>query len=74
MAKGRNNLLGVGGQRRKMSRSARQGAPGYGPGSQADPLSQKQELLRKLRERAEGRTGDQDAAGTASKAEDGAAE
>ncbi|SED72025.1 hypothetical protein SAMN05216483_4405 [Streptomyces sp. 2131.1] len=54
MAKSRNNLLGVGGQRKKLSRS---GAQGAGPAGEADrrtAADQKQELLRKMRERAEG--------------------
>ncbi|MFG2564460.1 DUF6243 family protein [Streptomyces sp. NPDC048567] len=55
MAKSRNNLLGVGGQRKKLSRT---GAQGAGPaGEAADRRSaadQKQELLRKMRERAAG--------------------
>ncbi|WP_406287876.1 DUF6243 family protein [Streptomyces sp. NBC_00209] len=55
MAKSRNNLLGVGGQRKKLSRG---GAQGAGPaGEAADRKSaadQKQELLRKMRERAAG--------------------
>ncbi|RII17237.1 hypothetical protein DSC45_13820 [Streptomyces sp. YIM 130001] len=53
MAKSRNNLLGVGGQRKKLSR-----ADQYGPGqSRTDDrraaLDQKQELLRKMRSRVE---------------------
>ncbi|NED14154.1 DUF6243 family protein [Streptomyces sp. SID9124] len=54
MAKSRNNLLGVGGQRKKLSRA---GAQGAGPAGEADRRSaadQKQELLRKMRERAAG--------------------
>ncbi|MEU2245615.1 DUF6243 family protein [Streptomyces sp. NPDC019224] len=54
MAKSRNNLLGVGGQRKKLSRAEAQGA---GPAREADRRSaadQKQELLRKMRERAAG--------------------
>ncbi|MFG2759892.1 DUF6243 family protein [Streptomyces wuyuanensis] len=54
MAKGRNNLLGVGGQRRKLSRADQQG---NGPAGQADrrtAADQKQELLRKMRERTQG--------------------
>ncbi|MDI9887638.1 DUF6243 family protein [Streptomyces sp. HNM0645] len=53
MAKGRNNLLGVGGQRRKLSRADQQG---NGPASQADrrtAADQKQEILRKMRERTQ---------------------
>ncbi|MFE6036126.1 DUF6243 family protein [Streptomyces sp. NPDC056452] len=54
MAKSRNNLLGVGGQRKKLSRAEQQGA---GPARNADrrtAAEQKQELVRKMRERAEG--------------------
>ncbi|MER5895729.1 DUF6243 family protein [Streptomyces sp. NPDC001876] len=54
MAKSRNNLLGVGGQRKKLSRAEQQGA---GPARDADrrtAAEQKQELVRKMRERAEG--------------------
>ncbi|NEC68225.1 DUF6243 family protein [Streptomyces sp. SID9727] len=54
MAKSRNNLLGVGGQRKKLSRN---GAQGAGPDREADrrtAADQKQELLRKMRERAAG--------------------
>ncbi|MFC8537290.1 DUF6243 family protein [Streptomyces sp. NPDC057249] len=61
MAKSRNNLLGVGGQRKKLSRA---GAQGAGPARDADRKSaadQKQELLRKMRERAAG-TGQPDTA------------
>ncbi|MEV7234902.1 DUF6243 family protein [Streptomyces sp. NPDC051020] len=52
MAKSRNNLLGVGGQRKKLSRADQQGV---GPARNADrkaAADQKQELLRKMRERA----------------------
>ncbi|WP_031082702.1 DUF6243 family protein [Streptomyces sp. NRRL WC-3549] len=52
MAKSRNNLLGVGGQRKKLSRADQQG---NGPAREADrkaSADQKQELLRKMRERA----------------------
>ncbi|MGW8951582.1 DUF6243 family protein [Streptomyces sp. NPDC055709] len=54
MAKSRNNLLGVGGQRKKLSRADQHG---NGPARQADrqaTADQKQELLRKMRERAQG--------------------
>ncbi|MEW2485452.1 DUF6243 family protein [Streptomyces sp. NPDC048411] len=53
MAKSRNNLLGVGGQRKKLSRADQQDA---GPARNADrkaAADQKQELLRKMRERAQ---------------------
>ncbi|MEU5717408.1 DUF6243 family protein [Streptomyces sp. NPDC020403] len=52
MAKSRNNLLGVGGQRKKLSRAEQQGA---GPARTADRKAaedKKQELVRKMRERA----------------------
>ncbi|PZT74982.1 MULTISPECIES: DUF6243 family protein [unclassified Streptomyces] len=58
MAKSRNNLLGVGGQRKKLSRA---GAQGAGPAGEADRRSaadQKQELLRRMRERAAAPTTD----------------
>ncbi|WP_436736769.1 DUF6243 family protein [Streptomyces sp. BBFR102] len=55
MAKSRNNLLGVGGQRNKLPRNGR---PASAPGGPADnrpaALDQKQELLRKMRERTAG--------------------
>lgn len=68
MAKSRNNLLGVGGQRKKLSRAEQQGA---GPARDADrrtAAEQKQELLRKMRERAAGPASSDD-----SVASDGAA-
>ncbi|MFD6420297.1 DUF6243 family protein [Streptomyces sp. NPDC060194] len=53
MAKSRNNLLGVGGQRKKLSR-----ADQHGNGPAAEPnrrtaAEQKQELVRKMKERAQ---------------------
>ncbi|MFE3942231.1 DUF6243 family protein [Streptomyces sp. NPDC059118] len=62
MAKSRNNLLGVGGQRKKLSRAEQQGA---GPARDADrkaAADQKQELLRKMRERARPESASDDAA------------
>ncbi|MGW8888020.1 DUF6243 family protein [Streptomyces sp. NPDC055749] len=53
MAKSRNNLLGVGGQRKKLSRAELQDA---GPSRNADRQTaeeKKQELVRKMRERAQ---------------------
>ncbi|MER5770139.1 DUF6243 family protein [Streptomyces sp. NPDC001985] len=53
MAKSRNNLLGVGGQRKKLSRAEQQG---QGPTPEANrkvAADQKAELLRKMRERAQ---------------------
>ncbi|MEU9606930.1 DUF6243 family protein [Streptomyces sp. NPDC048057] len=54
MAKSRNNLLGVGGQRKKLSRAEQRG---HGPTGSADrqaSADQKAELLRKMRSRAAG--------------------
>ncbi|MEU3183203.1 DUF6243 family protein [Streptomyces sp. NPDC006923] len=62
MAKSRNNLLGVGGQRKKLSRADQQG---NGPARNADRKAaedQKQELVRKMRERAAGQGEQQDGA------------
>jgi hypothetical protein len=53
MAKSRNNLLGVGGQRKKLSRADQQSG---GPARNADRRAaedHKQELVRKMRERAQ---------------------
>ncbi|WP_327236720.1 DUF6243 family protein [Streptomyces sp. NBC_01317] len=64
MAKSRNNLLGVGGQRKKLSRADQQG---NGPARNADravAADQKQELLRKMRERAGGDDQQTDTEGT----------
>ncbi|WP_274558225.1 DUF6243 family protein [Streptomyces spiramyceticus] len=74
MAKSRNNLLGVGGQRKRMSRAE---IADNGPTRNADrktAAEQKEELVRKMRERAtpqedgseataEGAQGTQDAQG-----------
>ncbi|MBH1933430.1 hypothetical protein I5Q34_03865 [Streptomyces sp. AV19] len=59
MTRGNGNLLGVGGTRRNLSRTALRGGGKGGPagGRGADPLAQKRELLRTLRE---GRTGTTD--------------
>jgi uncharacterized protein DUF6243 len=54
VAKSRNNLLGVGGQRKKLSRADQQA---NGPARNADrkaAADQKQDLVRKMRERAQG--------------------
>lgn len=59
MAKSRNNLLGVGGQRKKLSRTDPQaGAPARDANRKAS-ADHKQELLRKMRERAAGQGGEQ---------------
>ncbi|MFD8966514.1 DUF6243 family protein [Streptomyces sp. NPDC059568] len=66
MAKSRNNLLGVGGQRKKLSRADQQG---NGPARNADrkaAADQKAELLRKMRERAAGQGEGEGAEDTAS--------
>ncbi|MFE9533915.1 DUF6243 family protein [Streptomyces sp. NPDC006691] len=49
---GAGNMLGVGGTRIRLSRKAMRGAAGgaHGPGGGVDPLAQKRELLRKLKE------------------------
>ncbi|THA61874.1 hypothetical protein E6P78_24150 [Streptomyces sp. A0958] len=54
MAKSRNNLLGVGGQRKKLSRAGAQGAGSARDADRRTAADQKQELLRKMRERATG--------------------
>ncbi|MEV1049327.1 DUF6243 family protein [Streptomyces sp. NPDC049916] len=67
MAKSRNNLLGVGGQRKKLSRADQQGAGSARDADRKVAEDKKQELVRKMRERAEaqapataGPGGDQD--------------
>ncbi|MEU5974161.1 DUF6243 family protein [Streptomyces sp. NPDC047315] len=75
MAKSRNNLLGVGGQRRKLSRADQRGNGPVGSADRQASADQKAELLRKMRSRA---TGDESAAASEStepqQAEDGAAQ
>ena len=56
MAKGRNNLLGVGGQRKKLSRADQAGAVENRDADRRAAVDQKQELLRKMRERTQGTT------------------
>ncbi|MEU2130975.1 DUF6243 family protein [Streptomyces sp. NPDC018352] len=53
MAKSRNNLLGVGGQRKKLSRADQQGVGAAHTTDRKAAADQKQELLRKMRERAQ---------------------
>lgn len=53
MAKGRNNLLGVGGQRKKLSRADQQGAVQGRNADRKAAADQKAELLKKMREKAE---------------------
>ncbi|QKG23112.1 DUF6243 family protein [Actinomadura verrucosospora] len=54
-SRGRTGMLGVGGQRRKISRRALRGGDAAAQGAGTDPVAQKKELLRKMRERAERR-------------------
>lgn len=71
MAKSRNNLLGVGGQRKRMSRAE---LADNGPTRNADrktAAEQKDELLRKMRERAAGSDGAEEAAEGADGAQGG---
>ncbi|WP_406493989.1 DUF6243 family protein [Streptomyces sp. NBC_00846] len=63
MAKSRNNLLGVGGQRKKLSRAEQQGVGAARTTDRKAAADQKQELLRKMRERAQ--------SGSASDSDDG---
>ncbi|MFD3973894.1 DUF6243 family protein [Streptomyces cyaneofuscatus] len=53
MAKSRNNLLGVGGQRKKLSRADQQGAGSARGADRKAAEDKKQELVRRMRERAE---------------------
>jgi hypothetical protein len=53
MSRGRNSLLGQGGQRRKLNRSAMRGAPGSTQADQDDAARRKEELLKKVREKTE---------------------
>ncbi|ORT61876.1 DUF6243 family protein [Streptomyces sp. CB03238] len=62
MAKSRNNLLGVGGQRKKMSRADQQGSAPARAADRRAAEDQKQELLRKMRERAQADQTDDQAA------------
>ncbi|GAA2955651.1 DUF6243 family protein [Streptomyces enissocaesilis] len=70
MAKSRNNLLGVGGQRKRMSRAE---LADNGPTRNADrrtAAEQKDELLRKMRERTAGEEGEDGGEATAEGAQD----
>ncbi|MEU9097135.1 DUF6243 family protein [Streptomyces sp. NPDC048361] len=57
MAKSRNNLLGVGGQRKKVSRNGDQGSVQEGAADRKAAVDKKEELLRRMRERANPATG-----------------
>ncbi|MBV2364622.1 DUF6243 family protein [Streptomonospora nanhaiensis] len=52
MAKRHNSLLGIGGQRKHMSAEQPGSAPGRA-GARSGAAAQKEELLRKMRERAQ---------------------
>ncbi|MER5357889.1 DUF6243 family protein [Streptomyces sp. NPDC002785] len=68
MAKSRNNLLGVGGQRKKLSRAEQQGGDPARNADRKAAADQKQELLRKMRERAQSVPGSAQAASSAAQA------
>ncbi|QDY76647.1 DUF6243 family protein [Streptomyces qinzhouensis] len=53
MAKSRNNLLGVGGQRRKPARPGQQGAGPVGVSDRKAAADQKTELLNRMRARTQ---------------------
>ncbi|TDQ55300.1 DUF6243 family protein [Actinorugispora endophytica] len=53
MARGRDSLLGLGGQRKKLSKNTLRGNEKGQQGGAADPLEEKRELLRKMREKTE---------------------
>ncbi|MDG4860922.1 DUF6243 family protein [Streptomyces sp. T-3] len=55
MAKGRNNLLGVGGQRKKLSRADQQGVTQERDADRKVAADRKQDLVAKMRERAQGK-------------------
>ncbi|MEV7370079.1 DUF6243 family protein [Streptomyces sp. NPDC090301] len=54
MAKSRNNLLGVGGQRKKLSRADQHGNGQSRTAAQRSADDRKQDLLKKMRERTRG--------------------
>ena len=55
-SRGRNGMLGVGGQRRNLSRGELRGGKAQAAGGGAETAAEKKELLRKMRERNERRT------------------
>ncbi|MES9537892.1 MULTISPECIES: DUF6243 family protein [unclassified Actinomadura] len=58
-SRGRNGMLGVGGQRRNLSRGELRGGKAQAAGGDARTAAEKKkELLRKMRERNEQRTSD----------------
>ncbi|MFB7276406.1 DUF6243 family protein [Streptomyces hydrogenans] len=54
MAKSRNNLLGVGGQRKKLSRAEQNGAGQARAVDRDSAEARRQDLLKKMRERNQG--------------------
>ncbi|WP_406058073.1 DUF6243 family protein [Streptomyces sp. NBC_01077] len=54
MAKSRNNLLGVGGQRKKLSRADQLGTAQGRAAARSSADERKQDLLKKMRERSQG--------------------
>ncbi|RSN66432.1 DUF6243 family protein [Actinomadura sp. WAC 06369] len=60
MAKKRNNMLGVGGQRGNVSRRALRGEAARTSGDRDDAAAAKRELLAKMRERNERRGAEAD--------------
>ncbi|MFJ2114589.1 MULTISPECIES: DUF6243 family protein [unclassified Streptomyces] len=70
MAKSRNNLLGVGGQRTKLARTDPQSAAPARDANRKASADQKQELLRKMRERAAGQGNKQDSTDSADQSAD----
>lgn len=54
--RGRNGMLGVGGQRKKLSRRELRGGRAQTAGTATDPAAEKQALLQKMRKRTEERT------------------
>ncbi|MFF3557201.1 DUF6243 family protein [Streptomyces tsukubensis] len=61
MAKSRNNLLGVGGQRRKLSRPGQEGVGPAGLSDRQAADDRKTELLNRMRARTQGAEGAEDA-------------
>ncbi|MFJ2933710.1 DUF6243 family protein [Streptomyces sp. NPDC087219] len=72
MAKSRNNLLGVGGQRKKLSRADQHGNGQSRTAAQRSADDRKQDLLKKMRERTQGADAAQTATDAAQTATDAA--
>ncbi|WP_338496502.1 DUF6243 family protein [Streptomyces sp. SJL17-4] len=72
MAKSRNNLLGVGGQRKKLSRADQHGNGQSRTAAQRSADDRKQDLLKKMRERTQGAETTADSADNAETAADNA--